>query len=196
MDTIRTPKTYLQQPNKIKLVLPRTPTKNEWNTLQVNHINVRCSTPIFGDIRSPNLSPINRNTLNKTSSPSPKMVKKQLMQQQQAKNNLVKRQLEEAINNKSSSDDNNSDESIADSSMIRESRRRSLAVSNHSYVFNHAANIQQVLMRLGLENYIDRFEKAHIELPELPSMEHADLIKIGIRKDEDCSIILEALKGI
>ncbi|EDW76567.2 uncharacterized protein Dwil_GK15529 [Drosophila willistoni] len=113
------------------------------------------------------------------------MFKKQLMQQQQPKNNLVKRQLEETINNKNSSDDNKSDESIADSSMIRESRRGFLAVCNYSYVFNHAANVQQVLMRLGLKNYIDRLEKAHIELSELPSMEHADLIKI-----------LEALRGI
>ncbi|XP_068142392.1 protein matrimony [Drosophila tropicalis] len=195
MDTIRTPKTYLQQPNERKLILPRTPTKKEWNTLQVNHINVRCSTPILGDFRSPNLSPINRNTFNKTPSTSPMMFKKQLTQQQ-PKSNMVKRQLGENINNKSSSDDNYSDESIADSSVIRETRRRSIAVCNHSYVVNHAANVQQVLMRLGLENYIDSFEQAHIELPELATMEHADLIKIGIRKDEDCSIILEALKGI
>lgn len=80
-----------------------------------------------------------------------------------------------------------------ETSLALESRRRSIKASNHSYVVNHAANVEQILMHMGLENYVTNFEEAHIDLVELASLERADLVKIGLNTDEDCNRIMDVL---
>lgn len=214
MENSRTPT------NKTKITLNRTPTLKErrWNTLKVNTSNVRCSTPIFGNFRSPNLSPIENMGTKGKSPVSPmrfatfkkvptKVHPKQ--QQQQQHQHCHRTQLkpppfvlpkpqEEIIEpereiKSCSSPDTCSDDSNMETSLALESRRRSIKASNHSYVVNHAANVEQILMHMGLENYVTNFEEAHIDLVELASLERADLVKIGLNTDEDCNRIMDVL---
>ncbi|XP_016992521.1 protein matrimony [Drosophila takahashii] len=207
MENCRTPT------NKTKITFNRTPTLKErrWNTLKVNTTNVRCSTPIFGNFRSPNLSPI-ENMGTKKSPASPMLFKKpplKVHHQQQHHQHIHRNHLKPPVFNlpkaqeeiiepereskSCSSPDTCSDDSNMETSMARESRRRSIKASNHSYVVNHAANVEQILMHMGLENYVTNFEEAHIDLVELASMERADLIKIGLNTDEDCNRIMDVL---
>ncbi|XP_016978877.1 protein matrimony [Drosophila rhopaloa] len=201
--------------NKTKITFNRTPTLKErrWNTLRVNTSNVRCSTPIYGNFRSPNLSPI-ENMGTKKSPASPMLFgafKKQPMKMhhQQHHQYNPRNQLKPPIFNlpkpqeeikepereikSSSSPETCSDDSNMETSLTLESRRRSIIASNHSYAVNHAANVEQILMHMGLENYVTNFEEAHIDLVELASMKRADLIKIGLNTDEDCNRIMEVL---
>jgi len=210
MENCRTPT------NKVKITFPRTPTLKErrWNTLKVNTSNVRCSTPIFGNFRSPNLSPI-ENMGTKKSPASPmrfeafKKPPMKIAHNQHSHQHSHRTQLKPPVFNlpkpqeeiteterefkSCSSPDTCSDDSSRDTSLTLESRRRSIKASNHSYVVNHAANVEQILMHMGLENYVTNFEEAHIDLVELASMERADLIKIGLNTDEDCNRIMDVL---
>ncbi|XP_017129561.1 protein matrimony [Drosophila elegans] len=215
METCCTPK------NKTKIILNRTPILKErrWNTLNVNTSNVRCSTPIFGNFRSPNLSPIEDMGVKK-SPVSPMQFgnfKKPPMQMhhyhhhhhQQHNQHSGRTHLKPPVFNlpkdanepdrefkSSSSPDTFSDDSNMETSLTLESRRRSITASNHSYAVNHAANVEQILMHVGLENYVTHFEEAHIDLVKLASMERADLIKIGLKTDEDCNRIMDVLHNL
>lgn len=176
------------------------------NTLTVDSINVRCSTPIVGKLRSPNLSPIRMDMRLNKSPASPMILKKQVKKKQQQQQqtqpaNPVKKPGKEVgpLDDSNNSLNNFLDDSSAsntETSLCRESRRRSLQAENHSYVLNHATNVKEVLLLVGLETYLDKFENSHIDLIELVSMQRADLKNIGVRKDEDCSRILDALKEL
>ncbi|XP_064542260.1 protein matrimony [Drosophila montana] len=173
------------------------------NTLTVDSINVRCSTPIVGKLRSPNLSPIRMDMRLLKSPASPMIFKKQVNKQQQQHQpaNPVKKPGKEVgpLDDSNNSLNNFLDDSSAsntETSLCRESRRRSLQAENHSYVLNHATNVKEVLLLVGLETYLDKFEDSHIDLIELVSMQRSDLKNIGVRKDEDCSRILDALKEL
>ncbi|XP_017074054.1 protein matrimony [Drosophila eugracilis] len=208
--------------NETKIAFNRTPTLKErkWNTLKVNTSNVRCSTPIFGNFRSPNLSPIESMCMKK--SPVSPMRFETLMKppmkvhhhrhQRQHHQHIHRTQLKPPVFNlpkpqeevieperefkSCSSPDTCSDDSNMETSLTLETRRRSIKASNHSYVVNHAANVEQVLMHMGLENYVTNFEEAHIDLVELASMERADLMKIGLKAEEDCNRIMDALQTL
>ncbi|XP_060657025.1 protein matrimony [Drosophila nasuta] len=188
------------------------------NSLNVNSINVRCFSPIIGDFRSPNLSPITNMRASK-SPISPMHFKKpfekpQQQQQQQPTTHQQqalppkikfsvhekkkKQHKEEENNNNNSLDcfmDDTSNSSI-ETSLCKETRRRSLQAANHNYVVNHANNVKEVLILVGLEQYLDKFEKSHIDMIDLVSMKRSDLKKIGLRKDKDCDRILDALKEL
>jgi len=193
--------------NRRKLCFNRTPNvKSEivWNTLNVNSINARCFTPILGEFRSPNLSPI-KNMRNLKSPVSPMNFKKPLekMQQQQVAPAKIevsgkkkKTHKEEDNNNSLDNFMNDSSDSNIETSLTVETRRRSIQAINHNYVINHASNVKEVLLMVGLERYLDKFEKSHIDLIDLVSMKRADLKKIGLRKNEDCDRILDALKAL
>ncbi|XP_017028305.1 protein matrimony [Drosophila kikkawai] len=204
----------------------RTPTMKErrWNTLNVSNTSVRCSTPIFGDFRSPNLSPIVG--MGSKKSPvsrfeelkkppikhlhhhqkrNPKMIKRSelkppifvLPQPQEEVMEQKQRELErERKSNSNSSLDIGSDDSNLETSLTVESRRRSVTASNHSYVVNHARNVEQVLVHIGLESYVRHFEKAHIDMVTLASMGRDDLAKIGLKADEDCNKIMDAINAL
>ncbi|KQS43453.1 protein matrimony [Drosophila erecta] len=217
MENCRTPT------NKTKITLNCTPTLKErrWNTLKVNTSNVRCSTPIFGNFRSPNLSPIeNMGTKKSPVSPMRFATFKKLPSKAHHHHHhqhhhhqpshgtqlkpppfILPKSQEEIIEPEreikiSSSPDTCSDDSNMENSLALESRRRSIKASNHSYVVNHAANVEQILMHMGLENYVTNFEEAHIDLVELASLERADLIKIGLNTDEDCNRIMDVLRTL
>uniref|UniRef100_P83733 Protein matrimony n=1 Tax=Drosophila yakuba TaxID=7245 RepID=MTRM_DROYA len=219
MENCRTPT------NKTQITLNRTPTLKErrWNTLKVNTTNVRCSTPIFGNFRSPNLSPIeSMGTKKSPVSPMRFAFKKppakahphphQHQHHHHHHKHIHRTQLkpppfilpkpqEEIIEPEReikicSSPDTFSDDSNMETSLVVESRRRSIKASNHSYVVNHAANVEQILMHMGLENYVTNFEEAHIDLVKLASMERADLVKIGLNADEDCNRIMDVLQTL
>ncbi|XP_020817087.1 protein matrimony [Drosophila serrata] len=217
--------------NKKNYTFNRTPTMKErrWNTLNVSNTSVRCSTPIFGDFRSPNLSPIEG--MGPKKSPVSPMrfeafkkppMKLDIHQPQKHHNKIINRtelkppifvlpQPQEEImehkqweserekemkSNSSSSPDTCSDDSNLETSLTVESRRRSITASNHSYVVNHARNVEQVLVHIGLENYVRHFEKAHIDLVTLASMGREDLAKIGLNADEDCNRIMDAINAL
>ncbi|XP_017861336.1 PREDICTED: protein matrimony [Drosophila arizonae] len=170
------------------------------HTLSVDSIHVRCSTPIVGKLRSPNLSPIRKDKRLKSPA-SPMIFAKQMHKAQQHS----EKSAANPVKNSGLDDDSNSslnnflDDSSANSmetSLTLESRRRSIQAANHSYVLNHATNVKEVLLLVGLETYLDKFEDSHIDLLELVSMKRSDLKSIGVRKDEDCNRILEALKEL
>ncbi|XP_034481591.1 protein matrimony [Drosophila innubila] len=195
--------------NRRKLCFNRTPNvKREivWNTLNVNSINARCFTPILGEFRSPNLSPI-KNMRSLKSPVSPMIFKKPLektQQQEQQKLTPPKIKVSDKKKTHKEEDNNNSLDNFLDdssdanieTSLTVETRRRSMQAINHNYVINHASNVKEVLLMVGLERYLDKFEKSHIDLIDLVSMKRADLKKIGLRKNEDCDRILDALKAL
>ncbi|KPU78097.1 uncharacterized protein Dana_GF28054 [Drosophila ananassae] len=196
--------------NKSNFMFNRTPTLKErrWNTLKVNTTNVRCSTPIYGDFRSPNLSPI-ETMKGKKSPASPMRFKKPMMNQPQRSPRwelkppafLLPKSQEETTaerdpKSSSSTDDTCSDDSNVETSLVVESRRRSVMSSNHSYVVNHAANVEELLVHMGMENYVDKFEQADINLVNLASLERSDLINIGLRTDDDCNRILDVINAM
>ncbi|XP_034658795.1 protein matrimony [Drosophila subobscura] len=203
MEECRTPT------NKSKFNFNLTPTMR-WNHLNVNTSNVRCSTPITGAFRSPNMSPIQ--SMRALKSPAKTMLAKTFKKPPLKKYMhhmhrteiaapvvvLSKRKEDgtEREQKSNSSSDNLSDDSNVETSLCRESRRRSIMASNHSYVFNHGANVEQVLVHVGLAQYVDNFEKAHIDLVDLASMERDDLKNIGLSTDEDCNRILDVLKEL
>jgi len=131
-----------------------------------------------------------------------KPVEKLLHQQQQhAVPPMVKVSGEKAC--KEEDKDNSMDKFLDDSSnasietsLTKESRRRSIQAINHNYVVNHASNVKEVLLLVGLEKYLDKFEKSHIDLLDLVTMKRSDLKKIGLRKNADCDRILDALKAL
>ncbi|XP_030564465.1 protein matrimony [Drosophila novamexicana] len=167
------------------------------SVINKNAQNIRCSTPIFGDLRSPNMSPIRDMRAHRRTT-SATFFKKAFKKQHLAKSSLKPpgRKLEDRNNSLDEFMDDSSSGNSAENSLCKESRRRSLLAANHSYVINHASNVHDVLLLVGLESYLDKFEKAHIDLVELVSMEHKDLKRLGLRNDEDCNRILDALKEI
>ncbi|XP_041447734.1 protein matrimony [Drosophila obscura] len=205
MEECRTPT------HKSKFNFNLTPTMR-WNHLNVNTSNVRCSTPITGAFRSPNMSPIQ--SMRALMSPAKTMLAKTFKKPPMKKYMhhlhrtevvapvvLISKRPEEGPGpegeqKSNSSSDTFSDDSNIDASLCRESRRRSVMASNHSYVFNHGSNVEQVLVHVGLEKYVDNFERAHIDLVELASMERDDLKNIGLSNDEDCNRILDVLKTL
>ncbi|XP_022221882.2 protein matrimony-like, partial [Drosophila obscura] len=189
---------------KTKFNFNLTPTLR-WNHLNVNTPNVRCSTPITGAFRSPNMSPIQ--SMRALMSPAKTMLAKtsKKLPMKKYMHHLHRTEVvapvgegpgpeREQKSNRSS--DTFSDDSNIDASLCRESRRRSVMASNHAYVFNHGSNVEQVLVHVGLEKYVDNFERAHIDLVELASMERDDLKNIGLSNDEDCNRILDVLKTL
>ncbi|XP_034480560.1 protein matrimony-like [Drosophila innubila] len=197
--------------NRRKLCFNRTPNvKSEivFNTLNVNSINVRCFTPILGEFRSPNLSPImNMRSLKSPVSPmsfrKPLKKMQQQQEQQQVAPPLIKVSGEKKTPPMEEDNDNSLNNFLDDSSndnietsLTVETRRRCKQANNHSYVINHASNVKEVLLMIGLDRYLDTFEKSHIELIDLVSMKRADLKKIGLRRNEDCDCILDALKTL
>ncbi|XP_017136244.1 protein matrimony [Drosophila miranda] len=203
MEECRTPT------HKTKFNFNLTPTMR-WNHLNVNTSNVRCSTPISGAFRSPNMSPIqSMNTMQlsaKTMLGKPfnkPPIKKYLHHMHRTEVAapvilLSKKQEDGAERERksNSSSDTLSDDSNIETSLCRESRRRSMIASNHSYVFNHGANVKQLLVHVGLEKYVDNFERAHIDLVDFASMERDDLKNIGLSADEDCTRILDVIKAL
>ncbi|XP_064556675.1 protein matrimony-like [Drosophila montana] len=168
------------------------------SVINKNSHNIRCSTPIFDDLRSPNMSPIkDMRAPRRTTSAT--FYKKAFKKQQQMSKSSLKppgRKVEDRNNSLDEFMDDSSSGNSAENSLCKESRRRSLLAANHSYVINHASNVHDVLLLVGLESYLDKFEKAHIDLVELVSMEYKDLKRLGLRNDEDCNRILDALKEI
>lgn len=183
----------------------RTPNmKNEiaWNTLNVSTNNLRCFTPTQCEFRSPNLSPI-KGMRDHLSPISPMIFQKKFekIQPQRLVPTSIRvcgKQEDEEENNNNSLDCllNDSSTSNTETSLCVESRRRSLQATNHSYVVNHASTLKEVLLMVGLEKYQDKFEKSHINLVDLVSMNRADFKKIGLRKEEDCNRILRALENL
>ncbi|XP_032599401.1 protein matrimony [Drosophila grimshawi] len=171
------------------------------NTLTVGNLNVRCSTPILGHVRSPNLSPIN--DVRTVISPASPMIFRKLNKQQDKKSAAMAKQSGKKSNGKDEDTNMSLDNFLDDSStgtpetsLCRETRRRSLQATNHSFVLNHATNVKEVLILVGLETYLDKFDASHMDLIDLVSMKRDDLKRIGVRKDEDCNRILEALNDI
>lgn len=116
--------------------------------------------------------------------------------QQSTANHMKNSVLDDDNNNSLNNFLDDSSANNMETSLTVESRRRSIQAANHSYVLNHATNVKEVLLLVGLETYLDKFENSHIDLLELVSMKRADLKNLGVRKDEDCNRILEALKEL
>ncbi|XP_030372682.1 protein matrimony [Scaptodrosophila lebanonensis] len=208
MEECRTPT------NNAQFTFTRTPTLRrdpKWNGLKVNTLNVRCSTPIRFDFRSPNLSPI-KNALGCKSPATPMcatMFKKPILKQQQQQQRplmaiktaktavkLPKKLDKSNCSFELGSDDSSSSGNSTDNSLCSETRRLSIRASNHSYVVNHAVNVEDVLIRVGLENYMDTFLQAKIEVADLVCMGRDDLKNMGLRREEDCTRILEVLRTL
>ncbi|KAL7745474.1 hypothetical protein ACLKA6_015477 [Drosophila palustris] len=86
--------------------------------------------------------------------------------------------------------------SSTETSPCKESRRRLLQATNHSYAINHASSVQELMSLVGLEIYLKNFEEAHVDFVDLVSMKRSDLKRLGLRKNEDCDRILNALNQL